>query len=312
MRGILATILSIAFLLEAAIALGQEPTYRLQPEDILRIQIYNEAQINALLPIGRDGNISAPFVGIVQVQGLTTSELEEKLAKLYTEKLRLREPRVSVTIERFREIRASIGGLVSRPGTYGIRPGDTVVTLLNYGGGALVDRANLKRTTLRRAASKELIPIDLQALLERADTSQNYEIQDGDELIIPEDQNNRVLILGAVASPGAYGFRDDMTLADAISLARGEVPNRSKLSEITIIREMPGIPGRYLRLRANFVNFVRKGDNSQNVVLQRGDLIFVPTTKTPNINEIGNTLFTLLQLDRVFRDGVFGFRLGRF
>jgi polysaccharide export outer membrane protein len=292
----------------AVVVVAQDTTYRLKPEDIIRVQIYNEAQVNALLPIGRDGNVSAPFVGTIRAEGMTTAELEAALVKLYVEKLRLREPRVSVTIERFRDIRASVGGLVRNPGSYSVRQGDTVITLLNYAGGALIDRANMKRATLRRGASRELIPLDLQAILERGDTSQNYVIEDGDELIVPEDVNNRILVMGAIAQPGAYPFVEEMALADAISMARGEVPNKSKLSEVLIIREMPGVPGRYLRLKANFVNYVRKGDNSQNVALMRGDLIFVPQTKTPDLNQIGNTLFSIIQLDRLFRDGIFGFR----
>lgn len=308
MRTTLKSLLVAILAVTAVLAAAQDAAYRLKPEDIIRIQIYNEAQVNALLPIGRDGNISAPFVGTIRAEGMTTAELEQELAKLYVEKLRLRDPRVSITIERFRDIRASVGGLVRNPGSYSVRPGDTVITLLNYAGGALVDRANMRRATLRRGASRELIPLDLQAILERGDTSQNYMIEDGDELIIPEDTNNRILVIGAVAQPGAYPFVEEMALADAISMARGEVANRSKLSEVLIIREMPGVPGRYLRLKANFVNYVRKGDNSQNVALMRGDLIFVPQTKTPDLNQIGNTLFSIIQLDRLFRDGIFGFR----
>lgn len=304
LRSLLVGILTVT----AVVVVAQDTTYRLKPEDIIRVQIYNEAQVNALLPIGRDGNVSAPFVGTIRAEGMTTAELETALAKLYIEKLRLREPRVSVTIERFRDIRASVGGLVRNPGSYSVRQGDTVITLLNYAGGALIDRANMKRATLRRGASRELIPLDLHAILERGDTSQNYVIEDGDELTVPEDVNNRILVMGAVAQPGAYPFVEEMALADAISMARGEVANKSKLSEVLIIREMPGVPGRYLRLKANFVNYVRKGDNSQNVALMRGDLIFVPQTKTPDLNQIGNTLFSIIQLDRLFRDGIFGFR----
>ncbi len=312
MRG-LATIAKrlglVGVLVLSALAGAQDETYRLQPEDIIRIQVYNETQINAELPVGIDGKVSAPFVGIIQAAGRTTAEIEAELARLYVDKLRLREPRVAVTIIRFRQLKATVGGSVSRPGTYEVRPGDTVITLLNYGGGAIPDRADLRRATLRRAGSNEKIPLDLYSVLMRGDTSQNYEVQDGDELLIPEENSSRVLVIGTVSQPGSYLYREPMTLADALSMARGEVPTRSKLSEITIIRKAPGMPGQYVRLKANFVNFVRKGDFTQNVMLEPGDLVFVPSTKTPDIGQVTNSLIAANILERFLREGLLGFRL---
>lgn len=299
----------VGVLVLSALAFAQDETYRLQPEDIIRIQVYNETQINAELPVGIDGKVSAPFVGIIQAAGRTTAEIEAELARLYIDRLRLREPRVAVTIIRFRQLKATVGGSVSRPGTYEVRPGDTVITLLNYGGGAIPDRADLRRATLRRAGSNEKIPLDLYSVLMRGDTSQNYEVQDGDELLIPEESSSRILVIGTVSQPGSYLYREPMTLADALSMARGEVPTRSKLSEITIIRKAPGMPGQYVRLKANFVNFVRKGDFTQNVMLEPGDLVFVPSTKTPDIGQVTNSLIAANILERFLREGLLGFRL---
>ncbi len=296
----------LSFLALFSASAAQDKTYRLQPEDILRVQVYNEPQIDAQLPIGEDGNISAPFIGLIRAEGKTTAELEAELVKEYVAKLRLRDPKVAVTVLRFREHRASAGGMVTRAGAYVFRPGDTIMTLINYAGGPLVDRADMRRATLRRFKTSELIPIDLQALMVRGDTSQNYELSDGDELIIPEETRNRILLLGAIAAPGTYGYKEGMRLQDAISLGRGEVPNRSMLSQVYVFRETPGVPGKYLRLRVNFVNYLKKGDNTQNIVLEPGDLVYVTNTKTPLLSEISGIVNTAFFLDRVFRDGVFG------
>jgi len=288
----------------SGLASAQDSSYRLQPEDVIVIQIYNEPQVAAQVPVDRNGNISAPFVGIVKAAGKTTAELETELKALYIENLKLRDPKVSVTILKFREWRATIGGMVGRPGTVPVRPGDTLMTLLNYGGGPQFDRADLKRAMLRRANSREQIPVDLQALL-NGDTSQNYVLEDGDELIVPEDLKNRLFVLGAIQSPGVYGYKDGMTLTDAISMARGEVPRVSKLSEVMVIREMPGAPGNYLRIKSNYVNFIRKGDYTQNIPLKPGDMIYVPSTRTPDITQISAFVNTAFFLDSVLRRGIF-------
>jgi len=274
-------------LLGCAWAQPVRPTvYRLRVDDVIRIQVFNQQQIQAEVPIGQDGLVSAPFVGMVLAEGKTSSELEFALVELYKSKLRLREPIVSVSIIRYRPIRASIGGAVGRPNIYELRPGDRLLALLNQGGGAITELADLRRAYLQRDDSRELIPIDLYSMLVRGDTSQNYEIRDGDALIVPPETQNHINIQGKVVSPGQYPYREPMTLADAISLARGDVPYRSRLSKIVIARQRFGQPGQYTRINVDFVRFVRNGDQSQNVVLQPGDFIYVPETNTPDFNQI--------------------------
>ena len=276
-----------ALMINAAMAQSQE-AYRLQPEDIIRIQVFDENQILAVIPVGKDGNVSAPFVGVVRAEGLTTSELEAILAREYQRVLRIREPRVSVTIERFREIRASVTGMVNRPGTFPIRPTDDVLTLLALGGNAIFERADLRRAKLQRSGSRELIPIDLYAMLTFGDLSQNYVLQDGDILSIPEDKFNVVNVLGAVQQPFSFPFREGMTLVDAIAQARGEIQYRSAFSKILIYRENKGAPGTYTIIKANLSQFFAKGDSSQNIKLAKGDIVFVPESNTPDYNRIGS------------------------
>ncbi len=283
------------------IAFAQDlTTYRLQPEDIIRIQIYNEVQVNAPVQVGRDGNISAPFVGIVRAQGKTVSELEADLAKEYITKLRLRDPRVSVTIERFRQLRASVGGAVQRPGVFpDIRPTDTVVTLLNYAGGPISDRADLRRARLKKANTQEWIPVDLYAILIQGNLSQNYAIDDGDELVVPEDVKNRVQVIGAVQRPGTIPYREPLTVMDALGLAGGEVRYRSWLSHTYVLRESKSNPGKYDRIEVNLIKFIRDNDATQNIGLKSGDIVYVPDTKfDPNqisqfASAIANGLFIL-------------------
>ncbi len=297
-------LLTVAF----AQAPSSSDTYRLRPEDALRVQVYNHPEILADIPVGKDGNVSAPFVGTVKAEGRTTVELEADLRDLYEKKLRLRDPIVSVTILHFRSIRASVGGYVNHPGTFEIRPGDSLVNLLNMGGGALQDRADLRKATLRRNNSRELIPVDLYAMLIKGDTSQNYEIQDGDELNVPEETRNRILVLGTVTQPGTYPYNEPMTLADAISLARGEIRYRSRLSKVVVTREKPGLPGQYTQIRVDFNKFVQKGDPTQNPLLQPGDFVFVPETNTPDFNQISSLANVAYILDR-FGSSFFGLRI---
>ncbi len=297
-------------LLGTALCLAQADsgTYRLQPEDVLRIQVYNEVQINVLVTVGRDGNISAPFVGTLRAQGKTTAELEEELVKEYQKKLRIRDPKVSVTIEKFRELFAIIGGMVLRPGRVAIRPGDTIATLISQGNPDL-DRADLRRATLRRSNSVEQIPVDLYSLLYKGDTSQNYPLEDGDELIIPENPRNRIYVLGTVQAPGAFPYKEPMRVMDALALARGEIQRQSFLSRVKVLREQPGFPGQYVEIKADLVRFLNNADYAQNVILQPGDIVYIPRTKTPSLDEIASAVNSAFFIDRLIREGIFGLKI---
>jgi protein involved in polysaccharide export with SLBB domain len=188
---------------------------------------------------------------------------------------------------------------VNRPGAYVIRRGDTILDLLNQGGGAVGDRADLRKATLQRRGSREIVPIDLFAMLNRNSTTQNYTIDDGDILNIPEGQNLTVKVQGKVQAPGLYPYKEPMYLADALALARGEVVGRSRLSRVLVIRQKQGQPGQFTYIQVDYVRFIRKSDSTQNILLQPGDLVWVPETNTPDFQQISALANVAFILDRV-------------
>lgn len=302
------TIVSVLAVLSCALAWAQQSTYRLQPEDVVRIQVYNQQDIIAVVPVGPDGNISAPFVGIFRAEGKTASELEAELRDAYRTKLGLRDPIVSVSIEKYREIRATVTGAIPIPGVYEMKPGDSIINLYTKGGGQMRDNStDLRRATLRRKNSPELIPIDLYSMLIKGDMSQNYEVRDGDELIIPEETRNRIVVLGRVPAPGPYPYKEPMTLMDAIALGKGEIEFRSKLSAVRVIRQLPGRPGEYVQIKANLVRFMNNGDSKQNIVLQPGDIVWIPDSGNINFSQVSSIANIMFVLDRFgFNTNIFG------
>jgi polysaccharide biosynthesis/export protein len=293
----------------AAQARSGEKVYRLKPEDILNIQVFGQQQIAAQVPVGEDGYIAAPFVGVIKVQGKTITELEIELQELYRKKMKLRDPIVSVTIAAYRRLKANITGIVQRSAELVFRPGDTIMTLYSASGGAIPDAADLRKATLRRQGSKELIPIDMFAMTVFGDNSQNYELEDGDILDIPQEQKNRIIVMGAIRNPGLFPYRESMRLGDAISIAGGEVRYLSRFSKCFVLRELPGRPGEYLKINADFVKFIKGGDFAQNVKLMPGDLVYVPETNTPDVTQLQalvNSAFVLNTFGSFFGLRIFG------
>jgi polysaccharide export outer membrane protein len=280
-------------------------TYRLQPEDVISISVFGEPDMTVQsVPIGLDGRVSIPLLGFVDAAGKTLMELQNYIRTELINRGFFVDPIVTVNILAFRPIRARVVGVVAQPGQYDFRPGDRILDLLARAGGKLEDgsnRANLKRATLIRKNSVEQIPINLEAMLDGQDLSQNYELQDGDVLNVPETTENRVNILGLVNVPRQIVWRKGLTLADAMALAQGEVPYRGKVSGILIQRPIPGRPDEYFRFSVDFTKYLSGKDPTQNILLMPGDLIYIPPNNNPDLNrlsQLAGIAFTISALSR--------------
>jgi polysaccharide export outer membrane protein len=108
--------------------------------------------------VGRDGEISIPLVGKIDVQGLTTSAVADAVkARLLPY---LKEPSVSV---RFVNFRVTVLGEVSKPGVYNV-PSERINVLEALGlAGDLTIYGQRNNVTLIResAGQREFVNIDL-------------------------------------------------------------------------------------------------------------------------------------------------------
>lgn len=295
MRGLM-IVLSLT-LWASALAQRVEGAYRLQPEDVIRIQIVGEPELSApQVTVSRDGKISVPIVGEVQAGGLTTSELEQLIGRRYREMQILREPRVSVTIIQFHRPRVSVLGFVQRPGTYEFKEGDRVLDALSLGGSVIAERARLEESWMQRADGTK-INLNLYRLFYEGDLTQNILLQDGDTIYVPEETQNRYFVGGQVKRPGQYTWRPGLTVLDALSQAAWET-ERARLSQTFVIRKKPD--GSEERIRVDVVRLLNKADMKQNVELQPGDVVYVSETNTPNYDQIYRILsvvWIMRQLD---------------
>jgi len=132
-------------------------SYRLQPNDQVRIRIYNEPEITGEYEVDGTGFISVPLAGRVKAASLTTQQLERAVASQLSKGL-LRDPRVSVQVARYAPI--YIHGEVKRGGEYPYRPGLTAMDAVAVAGG-FTYRANEDKVLIRRFGSgvEETYPI---------------------------------------------------------------------------------------------------------------------------------------------------------
>src|SRR5271155_4096443 len=56
-----------------------EEEYKIGPQDVLRVDVWKEAELTRTVPVRPDGKISLPLLNDVQASGLTPSQLAKVL-----------------------------------------------------------------------------------------------------------------------------------------------------------------------------------------------------------------------------------------
>jgi len=116
--------------------------YRLAAGDVLSISVFGESDLSFdRVRLNDAGAFSYPFLGEVQVGGLTAREVERLLHDGLSGDY-LISPRVSVSVIEYRQF--FINGEVRSPGAYGWEPGMNVRRAVTLAGG-MTDRASRRR-----------------------------------------------------------------------------------------------------------------------------------------------------------------------
>jgi polysaccharide export outer membrane protein len=92
---------------------------------------------------------------------------------------------------------------------------------------------------------------------------------------------------GEFGKPGKYELRGDTTVAEAVAIAGG-FTDKAKHSEVLLFRRVPG--GWNEARRLDVKQMMAKGNLTEDIHLQPGDLVFVPQNKLSKIRQfIPNT-----------------------
>src|SRR6202162_1034994 len=111
--------------------------YRIGPQDLLDINIFEAPELNRTVRVSENGEVSLPLLGGIHVVRLTARELENTLAA----KLRefLKDPHVSVMVTAIESHPVSVIGEVNKPGVFQVRGSRTLLEMLSMAHGLAPD-----------------------------------------------------------------------------------------------------------------------------------------------------------------------------
>jgi polysaccharide export outer membrane protein len=219
--------------------------YVLGSEDVVQISVWLHPELDRVLTISADGNITLPPVGDIKAATLSPKQLGDRVADRLSAYLR-QTTTVTVTVTQYMSRSVFVTGGVAKPGRYGFERIPTLVDVLGQAGGALPGSDLSGVQVLRKeGAARRTINADLSAALRTGDASGLPELKPGDTVVIPGAAagvpvgNEGVAVLGEVNKPGLYAVTPGQDVWSALAMAGG-ITARGSLKDVRLLTRADG------------------------------------------------------------------------
>lgn len=231
--------------------------YHLSVGDVLKVECDQHSEVNRDVTVRPDGHITLPRIGDVDVLGLSTNAIRDKLTALFSRDFRA--PSITVTV--IQSNRAidylKIAITTSERGQSKL----STVRPDGYLSMPIIDDIMARGKTLPEL--KQAITAEYDKIISNLTLS----------IVLWEMKANLVYVTGEVAKPNYYLMEGPNTVSQVIARAGGFLDTGEKSTVLVISRDEQRRPwGRLVDMAKVFSS----GDISQDVVLRQYDVIYVP------------------------------------
>lgn len=176
------------------------------------------------------------------------------------------------------EDRIAVLGEVQNPGQMVMPIGErvTVLDAVSRIAGGLTENADRGSAMIIRR-DEPPINVDLRALLQEGDLTQNEELRPGDVVVVREA--GEVSVLGEVNNPLSFKLVEEMDTLEVLARAGGVTPEAG-LSRAQVITEDGAVP-------IDLEGLLERGEMQYNVTLQPGDVLLVPRAEPETVLVLG-------------------------
>lgn len=194
--------------------------YILDYGDVLRIQLIGQKDLDSTLKISRDGSISLPDIGKVNLSGLNL-QAASNIIQLKTKEFYI-GTEAYISLESVRDINVMIAGNVFKPGIYTLSGNSNALHALVMAGG-INDYGSYRDIKVKRNG-ETIQTLDIYDYLIFGNSYFHKRLQSGDFIFVEKAQNI-VSIDGAVKRPMLYELKLNENLGQALYFANGLRPD---------------------------------------------------------------------------------------
>jgi polysaccharide biosynthesis/export protein len=278
--------------------------YRIGPQDLLEISVFEAPELNRAVRVSASGEISLPLLGAVQAAGLTPKALEFVLQELLRRSY-MKDPHVSVFMKEMQSHPVSVFGAVKKPGVFQIDGPKSLVEILSMAEGLAEDAGDtvivMRGAGLPGAAQSALddppaeskpqspaagaspateekdgntVETNLKNLLESGNPRYNVIVYPGD--VVKVARAGVVYVEGEVKRPGGFMLKtnENISVLQAVALAEGLTRTAAR-SRARIMRTDEAT-GTRTEIPINLDKILAGG--LTDPILRPKDIVFVPNS----------------------------------
>jgi polysaccharide biosynthesis/export protein len=162
-----------------------DDTFVIGNDDVLAINVWKDPDLTKQVTVRSDGKISMPLIGDIQAAGRTPPQLEVDI----TDRLKgyITDPQVAVIVQEVHSLKFNVLGQVTKPGSYPLTTGTTVVDALAIAGG-LKDFAKKKGIYVLRpgpSGNEYRYTFNYDDFVKGKNTKQNITLRPRDTVVVP-------------------------------------------------------------------------------------------------------------------------------
>jgi polysaccharide export outer membrane protein len=259
--------------------------------DVLQITVWDHPELtipagsfrdaeSAGQQVGDDGYLYYPYVGMVKAAGMNIAALRDIL----TERLSayIQNPQLDVRVVAFRSKRVYMVGEVNSPGVLPLNDVPlTIADAISLSGGLT---ANAHKSGVNISRNGKVYEIDLKALYDHADSSQNLMLQHGDIVNVLDRSQQKVFVMGEVKSPRSVEIiNGQLSLAAAIGEVGGVSQNSADSGAIYVIRGSDKDKPEIYHLDARYATGMLLAERFE---MQAQDVVFVDSAGVSQWNRV--------------------------
>jgi polysaccharide export outer membrane protein len=163
--------------------------YVLQPMDLVKVEVFQEPDMERQVRITQDSSITLPLINRVDLKGKTVQQAQDTIRDLYNKDY-LVNPQINLTVMEYAKRDVKVLGQVTKAGAVDI-PSDRPLKLLDAIAlaGGFTRLADRKRVTLTRTGADGVTTtteINADSIIQSKNSADQWTLQQGDVINVPE------------------------------------------------------------------------------------------------------------------------------